>query len=122
MSGGRTDVAEIAGRAAAGDPDCTLALEVFSTAVATTVAGYTAVLGGLDTLVFTGGIGEHSVEVRRAVLGHLGVLGLCEDPAANAEHGRGTGGRVSPEGPTVALVVPTDEELVIARDTARLTT
>ncbi len=50
----------------------------------------------------------------------LGFLGLAEDPQANAGHGRATGGRISPDGPVQALVVPTDEELMIARDTAQL--
>jgi acetate kinase len=50
----------------------------------------------------------------------LGFLGLTGDPAANARHGRGTGGRISRPGTALALVVPTDEELLIARDTARL--
>ena len=50
----------------------------------------------------------------------LGFLGLAEDPEANARHGRGTGGRISRAGPAVALVVPTDEEWLIGRDTARL--
>ena len=80
----------------------------------------TALLNGLDALVFAGGIGEHSAEVRAMVLARLGFLGLAEDPAANARHGRDTGGRITPDGPVLALVVPTDEELMIARDTARL--
>ena len=65
-------------------------------------------------------IGEHSGEVRGRVLARLGFLGLAEDPAANAGHGRATGGRISLDGPAAALVVPTDEELMIARDAARL--
>jgi acetate kinase len=54
------------------------------------------------------------------VLARLAFLGLAEDAEANARHGRATGGRISPDGPVLALVVPTDEELMIARDTARL--
>jgi acetate kinase len=53
-------------------------------------------------------------------LARLGFLGLAEDAQANAQHGRRTGGRISRPGPVLALVVPTDEELMIARDTARL--
>src|SRR5262249_61660117 len=59
--------------------------------------------------------------VRGQVLARLGFLGLTEDAEANARHGRHTRGRISPDGPAVAMVVPTDEELMIARDTARLT-
>jgi acetate kinase len=57
------------------------------------------------------------------VLRQLGFLGLAEDVQANADHGRRTRGRISPvtgSGPVLALVVPTDEELLIARDTARV--
>jgi acetate kinase len=74
----------------------------------------------IDALVFTGGIGENSAVVRGRVLDRLGFLGLAEDVEANAEHGRNTGGRISLAGAAMALVVPTDEELLIARDTAYL--
>jgi acetate kinase len=112
MSGGLTDVAELTGRAAAGDPDCRLALEVFTTAVAMAVAGYTAVLGGLDTLVFTGGIGEHSAPVRDAVTSRLRHLGVAVDPAAAVP------GDISRPGAAVRTVVVTaDEERVMDRMT-----
>ncbi|MGZ4664208.1 MAG: acetate/propionate family kinase [Frankiaceae bacterium] len=96
------------------------AIDVFCYRLAKYVAALVVPLGRLDALVFTGGIGEHSVGVRSSVLGHLGFLGLFEDPEANAAHGRGSDGRISRPGPAQALVVPTNEELVIARDTARL--
>jgi acetate kinase len=54
------------------------------------------------------------------VLGWLGFLGLEEDPAANARHGADTDGRITRPGPAQALVVPTDEELAIARETVRV--
>ena len=58
--------------------------------------------------------------VRGRVLARLGFLGLAEDAEANAGHGRRPGGGSARDGPVLALVVPTDEELMIARDTARL--
>jgi len=94
---------------------------VFVHRLAKAVAGMVVGLERLDALVFTGGIGEHSAEVRSRVLARLAFLGLAEDPEANARHGQATGGRISPDGPVLAMVVPTDEELMIARDTARLT-
>ena len=106
--------------AAGGNERARLALEVFVHRLAKAVAGMVVGLERLDALVFTGGIGENSAEVRRRVLARLAFLGLAEDAEANARHGRATGGRISPDGPVLALVVPTDEELMIARDTARL--
>jgi acetate kinase len=115
MSGGLTDVAELTRRAAAGDEGCTLALEVFTTSVAMGVAGYTAVLGGLDTLVFTGGIGEHSAPVREAVTSRLRHLGVVIDDTAPLP------GDVSAPGARVrTVVVPADEERVMDRQTRRL--
>jgi acetate kinase len=79
------------------------------------VAGCTAVLGGLDTLVFTGGIGEHSAPVRTAVTSRLGHLGVAVDGAA-----RGPGDVSAPGAPVRTLVVPADEERVMDRQTRQL--
>ena len=106
--------------AAGGDERARLALDVFVHRLAKAVAGLVTSLDRLDALVFTGGIGENSAVVRGLVLARLGFLGLTGDPEANAAHGRSTGGRISRPGPVQALVIPTDEELMIARDTARL--
>ncbi|RBY85378.1 acetate/propionate family kinase [Blastococcus sp. TF02A-26] len=115
LTGGVTDMQDVEARAAAGDDDCPLALEVFTRSVATTVAGYTALLGGLDTLVFTGGIGEHSAGVRSAVAGMLAHLGVALDPAAAGP------GPISPAGAGVrVLVVTADEEIVMDRQVRRL--
>src|SRR5690242_16149458 len=120
LSGISNDMRTISEAAERGDERAGLALDVFVHRLAKAVAGLAASLGGLDALVFTAGIGENSVLVRSRVLARLGFLGLAEDPAANAAHGRMTGGWISLPGPVQALVVPTDEELMIARDTARL--
>ena len=120
LSGASNDMRAVQDAVARGDERARLALDVFVHRLARAVAGLVASLERLDALVFTGGIGENSSLVRSLVLGRLGFLGLAEDPAANARHGRGTGGRISRPGTALALVVPTDEELLIARDTARL--
>jgi acetate kinase len=120
LSGTTNDMRTISEAAEKGDERAGLALDVFVHRLAKAVAALAASLGGLDALVFTAGIGEHSPVVRRRVLARLGFLGLAEDPEANAAHGRATNGRISRPGPVQALVVPTDEELMIARDTARL--
>jgi len=120
LSGVGNDMRTVEAAAARGDERARLALEVFVHRLAKAIAGLVINLGRLDALVFTGGIGENSPVVRGLVLRRLGFLGLAEDPEANAGHGRSTGGRISRPGPVQALVVPTDEELMIARDTARL--
>jgi acetate kinase len=120
LSGLGYDMREIQASAAAGNDRARLALDVFVHRLVKAIAALVTGLGRLDALVFTGGIGENSVIVRSMVLARLGFLGLAEDAGANARHGQGTRGRISEPGPVQALVVPTDEELMIARDTARL--
>jgi acetate kinase len=71
-------------------------------------------MGGIDAFVFTAGIGERSPAVRENIIGRLGWLGLELDPEANAKGG----GRISTAGARVpCYVIPTDEELMIARHT-----
>ncbi len=77
------------------------------------IGAMAAVLGGIDALVFTGGIGENSSEIRARALEPLGFLGLAVDPEANAANATGIGAGAVP-----VLVLPTDEERVIARATA----
>jgi len=120
LSGGSNDMRAVQAAAAEGDERARLALEVFVHRLVKAIAAMVTGLQRLDALVFTGGIGENSAVVRSGVLARLGFLGLTEDAEANARNGRDTRGRISLDGPVVAMVVPTDEELMIARDTARL--
>jgi acetate kinase len=120
LSGLSNDMRTLCQAARDGSAAAALAIDVFCYRTAKTVGALAVALGGLDLLVFTGGIGEHVTEVREAVLSRLGVLGLRLDPSANLEHGRTTAGRISELGEVIAMVVATDEELLIARDTVRL--
>jgi len=120
LSGVGNDMRTVEAAAAGGNEQARLALEVFVHRLSKAVAGLVVGLQRLDALIFTGGIGENSAVVRSLVLRQLGFLGLAEDVQANADHGRRTGGRISQAGPVLALVVPTDEELLIARDTAHV--
>ena len=120
LSGVSNDMRTVEAAAAEGNERARLAVMVFVHRLAKAIAGMVVSLGRLDALVFTAGIGENSTVIRRHVLARLGFLGLTEDAEANARHGRDTRGRISLDGPVVAMVVPTDEELMIARDTARL--
>ncbi|CAH2794486.1 MAG: Acetate kinase (EC [uncultured Paraburkholderia sp.] len=79
---GESDMQALEKRAKAGDANAALALDVFATSVRKTIGAYAALLGGIDLLVFTGGIGEHSAEIRRRVCDGLAFLELSEnDPA-----------------------------------------
>jgi acetate kinase len=114
------DMREIQAAADGGDREAALAVDVFVYRLAKAAAALVVAMGRLDALVFTGGIGEHSGPVRAGVVGSLGFLGLRLDDAANAADGRDTGGRIDGGGTPAALVVATDEELMIAQDTIRL--
>jgi acetate kinase len=106
---------------ASDDPRAALAVDFFCYRAAKEIAGLAAVLEGLDGLVFTAGIGEHAPEVRAKITARLGWLGVSLDAQANAAGGErvdlGNGGA----GAGVAVcVIPTDEELMIARHTLGL--
>ena len=96
------------------------AIDVFCYRLARQLAGLCVALGRLDAVIFTGGIGENAAPIRARVVELLGVVGMTLDPACNDNHGRDSGGRITAEEGPLALVVPTDEELVIASDTAAL--
>ncbi len=101
----------------AGDPAADLALAAYVYRIVKYVGAYAAVLGGLDALVFTAGVGEHDAWVRARVVERLAHLGLTLDPERNARHGP----VISRPGPgPAALVIPTDEELKIALETERV--
>ena len=117
--GGVSDFRELTARRADGDPAATLAFDVTVHRLVKYVGAYAAVLGRVDALVFTGGIGENSPVLRAAVLERLGILGVGLDATANA--GGSPERRVSTsESRTQAWVVPTDEESQIARATLDL--
>lgn len=119
LSGVSNDMREVSVAVDAGDADAALAVDVFCYRIAKYVASLAVPLGGLDVLVFSGGIGENDVRVRARVVQHLGFLGLTLDADVNASC-TGTATVISSAGPATAVVVPTDEELVIARDADRI--
>lgn len=121
LSGISADCRELETAAKEGNARAQLALDVFAHRVARYVGALAASLKRLDAVVFTGGIGENSVTLRAMIMERVGVFGLKMDPALNAEMIRGKAGLISPAGvkPLVA-VIPTNEELVIARDTLEI--
>jgi acetate kinase len=120
VSGLSNDMRTIETAAAEGHERARLAFDIFCYVLAKAIAALVVPLGRLDALVFTGGIGENSVGVRKRTVALLGFLGLTIDHAANAAHGRGQNGRITEEVRPQALVVPTNEELMIALDTAEI--
>ena len=112
---GVNDMREVLARRDAGDPDATLAFDVYCRRITGYVGAYYALLGRVDAIAFTAGVGEHAAPVRSASLAGLERLGIAVDPARNDGHGDRI---VSPDGAEVAvLVVGTDEEREIARET-----
>lgn len=108
--------------AANGDQGAELALNVFAYRLAKYVGSMTVAAGGLDALVFTGGIGENSDSMRKKVVDYLHVFGLKLDDQANIDARFGKSGVISTkDSKGNILVVPTNEELMIALDTAELT-
>jgi acetate kinase len=112
LSGGKGDVRDLEAAADAGDSEARLALEVFCSRIGQTVAAYAAVLGGIDMLVFAGGIGEHSARVRGTVCGGLGFLGVALDQSGNRSHAATIS---APESTVRVRIVPSEEDRQIAR-------
>ena len=106
--------------AESGDRRARLAIDVFCHRVRKYIGAYWVTLGGADALIFTGGIGENSPVVRRRICQNLKSIGLKLDPELNERTHGGEAGRISTdESRLQAYVIPTDEELLIARDTFR---
>ena len=114
---GTGDVREVLRRVAAGDADAALAVDVYCYRVRKYVGAYLAVLGGLDALVFTAGVGENSPEIRARCCEGLGHLGIALDDARNRAPGHAARPIQRYGAPVAVLVVPTNEELEIARQT-----
>ena len=124
LSGHGNDLRDIQARAAAGDDRARLALSVFAHRVRKYVGAYAAAMGGVDAVILTGGIGENSAEMRHRILQRLDFIGLCLHEDKNDD------AKVSHDAPVFdistdsarvrALVVATNEELMIARETAKL--
>jgi acetate kinase len=120
LSGISSDMREIETAANAGNHQALLAFKVFCYRVRKAIGAYIAALGGIDVLVFTAGIGEGSVGVRAAALQGLECMGIyLDEPANRNANGRGIARISTASSPVTVLVVPTDEERMIAREVLR---
>jgi acetate kinase len=114
---GTNDMREVHRRAAGGDPSASLAIDMYAYRVRKYIGAYTAVLGRVDALVFTGGIGENDAEVRRRACDGMELLGIAVDDAKNGSPSVEPR-EIQREGMQVkVLVIPTNEELEIALQT-----
>lgn len=115
------DCRTIEEEAAKGNKGAIMALEVFCYRLAKMIASYLVPLGKLDALVFTGGIGENDVDIRKKVINYLSFLGFTLDESANQKAFRGGEGVIA-SSPNFgkAIVLSTDEELMIVRDTLEI--
>jgi acetate kinase len=128
LSGLDNDVKAMRDAAASGNARATLALKIFTRSVTKAMGGFSWLLGGLDAIVFAGGIGEHDAQTRAEVIGGLGAIGVSLDALLNlnlnrAQNGAGAGGiqRISSkDSATSVLVVPAREDQMIAVHVERM--
>jgi len=114
---GENDMREVHRKAAAGEPSASLAIDMYAYRVKKYIGAYTAVLGRVDALVFTGGIGENDADVRRRACEGLERIGIAVDEGRN-DSPSSVPREIQREGmPVKVLVIPTDEELEIALET-----
>ncbi|MDD6622827.1 MAG: acetate kinase [Bacteroidales bacterium] len=119
ISGVSSDMRDIENAVAAGDPRAQLALDMYEYRITKYIGAYTAALGGVDVIVFTGGVGENQTGTREKICRQLEFLGIDFDAEKNKTRGEEI--ELTREGSKVRVVViPTDEEYMIACDTAAL--
>jgi acetate kinase len=120
ITGVSSDMREIESAAEAKNERAILGLEMYHYRIKKYIGSYAAAMGGVDVIIFTGGIGENGPETRESVCKNLEFMGLEFDTEANKGK-RGKEVIISKPGSKItAMVVPTNEELVIARDTERI--
>ena len=120
ISGTSNDVRTLLERMEHGDERCRLAIEMFTYRIKKYIGAYIAVLGGIDALIFTAGTGEKATPIRSKICQGLETFGISLDESRN-ERVVGVEGRIEDQGSKVAiLVIPTDEEIVIADDTLKI--
>lgn len=119
LSGVSSDFRDLSAAVEAGNPRAKAAIEVFCYSVAKYIGAYTAAMNGVDAIAFTAGVGENDSDVRRIVGQYLGYLGVTIDSEKNKVRGEE---RIisTDDSKTVVMVVPTNEELAIARETVAL--
>ena len=120
LSGVSSDFRDLQAGSDAGNERCTMAVDVFCYRVLKYIGSYVAAMNGVDAIAFTAGLGENDQVVRRKIVSRLGYLGITLDDAVN-DATRGKEAVIStPDSKVPVWVVPTNEELAIARETVAL--
>ena len=121
VSGVSSDFRDLTAAMDTGNDRARLAIDMFAYRVKKYIGSYAAAMGGLDCVAFTGGIGEHVVPVRERIMKGLEFLGVAIDNEKNKNVPNGVNFELTAPGAKVrTFVIPTNEELVIARETLRL--
>ena len=118
--GRSSDMRDIEQGFLAGDAEATLALRMYERRVTKYIGAYAALMGGVDIIAFAGGVGENQMHIRRRILEPLEFLGVKVDVAVNEANHAQEGIISAPDSKVKVAVVPTNEELMIARDTAAI--
>ena len=119
ISGVSGDLRDVEAAATEGNDDARLAMDTFFYQVKKHIGAYIAALGGVDVIAFTGGIGEKSSTARAAICDGLEWQGILFDPQRNESH-TGEGEISTADSRAKILVVPADEEIIVARETANV--
>jgi acetate kinase len=121
ISGVSSDFRDLTAASREGNKRATLAMEMFTYACKKYVGAYAAAMNGVDCIVFTAGVGENMAHIRTAICSNMDYIGLSLNETENAKKNSGGILDITGEGSKVkVLVIPTNEELVIARETVEL--
>ncbi|WP_347862577.1 acetate kinase [Salimicrobium sp. PL1-032A] len=118
LSGFSSDLRDIEEKSAAGDERAELALEVFANRIHKYIGSYASRMHGVDAIIFTAGVGENSISIRERILKGLEFMGVYWDPSLNNVRGKDAFVNY-PHSPVKVMVIPTNEEVMIARDTVK---
>ena len=120
LVGGSSDMRDLEAAVEAGDERATMVLDVYNYRIKKYIGAYAAAMNGVDIILFTGGVGENQADMREAFCNGLDYLGVSLDKAKNNTV-RGDEAIIStPDSKVTVCVIPTDEELMIAKDTMAL--
>ena len=120
VSGLSNDMRELLAARDSGNKRAALAIEIYCYRLAKHLAGLMVPLGRVDALIFTGGVGENAVAIREKVLQNLQAFNFKVDNNANASNGKKNNGCITTQDSALAMVVPTNEEWMIATDTLKI--